>query len=118
MPTTFFIERRRQGSLIAAIEAHGVAVAVTPAGDAKLLTCSLGNASLRGRIGRASTDGDDDALRDYAVVVFVANPITALLRRGAIARLQEAVTAACAPFVLSQDDVVGRAKAAGRTEDG
>jgi hypothetical protein len=117
MPTSFFIDRRKQDSLIAAIEAHGVAVTVTPAGDAKILTCRLGNGSLRGRIGRASTDGDDDALRDYAVVVFLANPITSLLRRGAVARLKEAVMAACAPFVLSQDDVVGRARAAGRPED-
>jgi hypothetical protein len=108
MPSTFFIERRRQKDLIAAIEAQGVSVTVTPAGDARILTCRLGRASMRGRIGRASTDGDDDALRDYAVVVLLANPITALLRRGAVRRLRDAILAGCAPFVVSDEDVVGR----------
>ena len=119
VPDTFFIERRRSEELVAAIEAHGVTVAVTPAGDARLLTCRLGRASLRGRIGRASTDADDDSLRDYAVVVLVANPITALLRRGAVSRLREAVLDACAPFVVSDDVVVGRgrSRAAKRTGD-
>lgn len=116
MPTTFFIERRHEDSLIAAIEAQGVSVSVTAAGDARIITCRLGRAALRGRIGRASTDADDDSLRDYAVVVLVANPFTALLRRGALARLRDAVTAACAPFVLSDHEVVRRAGAAGRSE--
>jgi hypothetical protein len=117
MPTTFFIERRRRDALVDAIRGKGVEVDVASAGDARILTCRLGRASLRGRIGRASTDGGGDALRDYAVVVLVANPVTALLRRRAVSRLREAIAAACAPFVIAEDEVIGRAGAADAAGD-
>jgi hypothetical protein len=109
MSEQLIIEKAHVSDLVAAVESLGAEVETQDFGDARMLTCRRGKATININI---STPSDWRAMpyaRDHAVAVVM---VGSLFHRREAGELRAEVMAACAPLVVELNDFLEQARAA------
>ena len=114
MSENLVIQRTRQAEVITTIEGLGVAIESQVVGNAEMLTCRRGKGVINIRIAQPSDWAEAPVLRDHAIAVVM---VGSLLHRSEARILREDVVAACAPYVVTLDELVARARAAAGTPE-